>query len=106
MIDLTQKAQEKLAAILKDQPDYKYVRIGVRGGGCSGLEYSIGLINEYEPDWSDFDFPLVTVYVDPLSLIYLDGVTVDYFESLTNSGFQFTNPNVKSSCGCGTSFSV
>lgn len=106
MIDLTQKAQQHLLDVLKASPEYKYVRIGVRGGGCSGLEYSMGLVEEAESDWELFEFENLKVYVDPISMMYLDGVQVDYIESLTQSGFKFFNPNVKSSCGCGKSFSA
>lgn len=109
MIDLTLKAQEKLINILAQQLEYKYVRIGVRGGGCSGLEYSIGLIKEYEPDWNEYLFPneqTLRVFVDPLSEMYIDGTTVDFIEGLDHSGFKFNNPNTTTQCGCGQSFSV
>jgi iron-sulfur cluster assembly protein len=106
MIDVTDAARDKLLSVLAAQEGYKYVRIGVRGGGCSGLEYSIGLVDQYEPDWTMIEFNNLMVVVDPVSMMYLDGVTVDYFESLTESGFKFNNPNVRSQCGCGKSFSV
>ena len=109
MIDLTLKAQDQLRKVLAANPNYKFVRIGVRGGGCSGLEYSIGLLDEYDPDWAEYLYTgesLLQVYVDPISEMYLDGTTVDFVESLTESGFRFTNPNVRSQCGCGKSFSA
>jgi len=106
MIELTQAAQDKLAAVLQANANYKYVRLGIRGGGCSGFEYSIGLVEQYEPDWTTIECTGVTVVVDPISMMYLDGVSVDFIESLTESGFRFNNPHVKSQCGCGKSFSA
>lgn len=110
MIDLTLKAQEVLLKALSGNPDFKYVRLGVRGGGCSGFEYSIGLLDVYEESWHEYEFDSaggsLRVFVDPISMMYLDGVSVDYIESLDQSGFKFHNPNMKTGCGCGKSFSV
>jgi iron-sulfur cluster assembly protein len=106
MIQLSIAAQDKLVSVLKDNPDRPFVRLGVKGGGCSGFEYSIGLVDEYEPDWELFEFGPVKVVVDPMSLMYLEDVSVDYIEGLDASGFRFTNPHVRSQCGCGKSFSV
>jgi iron-sulfur cluster assembly protein len=106
MIKLTEMAQEKLAEYLKAQPDCKYVRLGIQGGGCSGFSYSIGLLAESDPDWLMFEFNKITVVVDPLSLMYLENITLDYVDGVMESGFKFTNPLVKSTCGCGQSFSV
>lgn len=110
-INLSSAAQDHLLAVLANNPEYKYVRLGVRGGGCSGFEYSIGLLETTEPDWSLFEYPnsddvKLVVCVDPISMMYLEGVEVDYIESLEQSGFKFHNPNMKTSCGCGKSFSV
>jgi iron-sulfur cluster assembly accessory protein len=110
MIDLTLKAQEYLLKVQSDNPDRPYVRLGVKGGGCSGFEYSIGLLDQYEPEWNEIEFNsaggTLRVFIDQLSMMYLDGVTVDFIESLDGTGFKFTNPNVKTACGCGKSFSV
>lgn len=112
MLDLTKAAQDKLASVLQSNPDCNCVRIGVAGGGCSGFEYKIALGPDikwpidYEQQWNLYGSPTLKVFVDPMSDIYLDGVTVDYIESLTESGFRFNNPNVKSQCGCGKSFSA
>jgi len=105
-INLTPKAEEQLRKFLGNYLGYHAVRLGVRGGGCTGLEYSIGLITQPEPDWELYKFLGVDVYIDPMSMMYLDGTTVDYVESLQESGFKFNNPQVKSTCGCGQSFSV
>ena len=83
------------------------LRIGIKAGGCSGLSYTFAW--EAAPRDGDhvFDGPEgAHVYVDPKSLRFLDGTTLDYDTSLVSKGFIFNNPNAKSSCGCGTSFSV
>jgi iron-sulfur cluster assembly protein len=83
------------------------LRIGIKAGGCSGLSYTFAW--EAEPRTGDhvFDGPEGSkVYVDPRSFRFLDGTTLDYDNSLVSKGFIFNNPNAKSSCGCGTSFSV
>lgn len=103
MLNITQTAQRKLAEVLASNPQFKIVRVGVRGGGCSGMEYQIALAEQPDPDW---ELVSENVYVDPISLMYIDGTTVDYTESLTESGFKFSNPNVRSQCGCGKSFSA
>jgi iron-sulfur cluster assembly protein len=82
------------------------LRLGVKGGGCSGLSYSIGF--DAHPRERDriFTFNGVRVFVDPKSFVYLNGMTLDYEETLMRQGFNFINPNSTRSCGCGTSFSV
>jgi iron-sulfur cluster assembly protein len=83
------------------------LRIGIKAGGCSGLSYTFAW--ESSPREGDFVFegPADSkVYVDPKSFRFLDGTTLDYDTSLVSKGFIFNNPNAKSSCGCGTSFSV
>jgi iron-sulfur cluster assembly accessory protein len=82
------------------------LRIGVRGGGCSGFQYSLELIDSKnaKPEWTEEDHDGLRVFVDPMSAMYLEGVTLDYIESLDGSGFKFNNPNVKTTCGCGSSF--
>lgn len=111
MIHLTKAAQDKLLAIIKAQtiPDMKYVRVGVRGGGCSGFEYNIALISEFEIDWICNEYwpdSELKVFVDPISYMYIDETKIDYIESLTESGFKFDNPKTSHQCGCGKSFSV
>ena len=83
------------------------LRIGIKAGGCSGLSYTFAWEGEPRPDDHVFEGPEGSkVFVDPKSLRFLDGTTLDYDTSLVSKGFIFSNPNARSSCGCGTSFSV
>ena len=104
---LTPKAIGKVREIMATQdPLPAGLRIGVAGGGCSGFQYSMAFENQ--PGMMDkvFNFEDLKVFVDATSLMYLDGCTVDYVETLEAAGFKFDNPNVKSTCGCGSSFNV
>ena len=80
-------------------------RLGVQGGGCSGLSYNIRFDTQPRERDRVFQFDDVRVFVDPKSFIYLHGMVLDYEESLMHQGFSFQNPNAKKACGCGTSFS-
>lgn len=82
------------------------LRFGVKGGGCSGFSYSMQWDNEKGQLDKQLDFDGLRVLIDPISIMYLDGTTIDYVETLEASGFKFINPNVKSTCGCGSSFSA
>jgi len=106
MISLTPLAADKVKELLvgRGTPDIG-LRVGVRGGGCSGFQYSLAL-DEQRDDDQVFDHQGIKVLVDPASLRYVDGSTVDYTESLMGSGFEVQNPNVVASCGCGSSFRV
>jgi iron-sulfur cluster assembly protein len=81
------------------------LRIGVTGGGCSGLSYAIKFDTQPRERDRIYDFDGVRVFVDPKSFLYLHGMTLDYEETLMRQGFNFINPNSSRSCGCGTSFS-
>ena len=107
MIQLTETAIGKVREILTDQePTPAGLRISVVGGGCSGFSYSMAFENS--PGFLDktYEFSGLKVFVDQASMLYLDGAEVDYVENLEGSGFKFNNPNVKSTCGCGSSFSA
>jgi len=106
-ISLTPKAIAKVKDIMAQQnPVPSGLRVGVVGGGCSGFSYSMQFENS--PGMMDkvFDMDGLKVYVDATSVMYLNGCTVDYLETLEGAGFKFENPNVKSTCGCGSSFNV
>src|SRR5438874_3079997 len=106
-LTLTSKAVAKVKEIMGQQnPQPSGLRVGVVGGGCSGFSYSMAFENS--PGMMDkvYDFDGLKVYVDATSLMYLNGCSVDYIESLEGAGFKFENPNVKSTCGCGSSFNV
>jgi iron-sulfur cluster assembly protein len=107
MIDVTPKAIQKIReAFAKNGVSEGGLRLGVQGGGCSGLSYLFRLETREREKDNVYEFEGVKVFVDPKSMLYLDGMTLDYQESLLHSGFVFENPNAKKSCGCGTSFSA
>jgi len=104
MVTLTDIAAEKVRGFLEGQ-DSAGLRVGVRGGGCSGFQYALAL-DEPAADDHVFDVAGIRVIVDQASLKYVDGSEVDYTESLMGAGFQVNNPNVVAACGCGSSFRV
>ena len=104
---LTPQAIAKVREIMATQdPLPAGLRIGVVGGGCSGFQYSMAFENQSGMMDKVFSFDDLKVFVDATSLMYLNGCIVDYVESLEAAGFKFENPQVKSTCGCGSSFSV
>src|SRR5215469_4306662 len=106
-ISLTANAVAKVKEIMAQQnPVPAGLRLGVTGGGCSGFQYSMQFENGAGLMDKTFDFDGLKVFVDATSLMYLKGVSVDYIETLEGAGFKFDNPNVKSTCGCGSSFNV
>jgi iron-sulfur cluster assembly accessory protein len=107
MVQLTETAVTKVREILDTQdPKPSGLRIAVVGGGCSGFSYSMAFENTPNMLDKTYTFDGLKVFIDQASLLYLDGVQVDYVESMEGSGFKFNNPNVKNTCGCGSSFSV
>jgi iron-sulfur cluster assembly accessory protein len=107
MVQLTETAVSKVREILDTQePKPAGLRISVVGGGCSGFSYSMAFENTPGMLDKTYDFSGLRLFIDQASLLYLDGVSVDYVETLEGSGFKFNNPNVKSTCGCGSSFSA
>jgi iron-sulfur cluster assembly accessory protein len=107
MIQLTDTAVTKVSEILGQQePKPAGLRIAVVGGGCSGFQYSMAFENNAGPLDKTYNFNGLKVFIDQASMLYLDGVRVDYIETLEGAGFKFENPNVKSTCGCGSSFNV
>lgn len=107
MIQLTETAVQKVQEILGSQePQPAGLRIAVVGGGCSGFSYSMAFENTPNVLDKTYSFRGLKVFVDQASLLYLEGAEVDYVESVEGSGFKFNNPNVKSTCGCGSSFNA
>ena len=107
MVQLTETAIGKVREILDAQdPKPAGLRISVVGGGCSGFSYSMAFENTPGMLDKTYKFEDLSVFIDQASLLYLDGIAVDYVETLEGSGFKFNNPNVKSTCGCGSSFSA
>jgi len=106
-LELTVKAVEKVKEILSNQdPKPQGLRVAVVGGGCSGFSYQMNFESESNGIDKVFEFDGLKVFVDQASLMYLNGTKIDYLETLEGSGFKFENPNVKTTCGCGSSFSA
>jgi iron-sulfur cluster assembly accessory protein len=107
LVALSDKAAEKVREIRTEEniEDTYALRLKVQGGGCSGFSYDLYFDQPQETDRA-FDVKGVKLICDEMSLMYLVGTEVDYVEGLHGAGFKFQNPNVKSTCGCGSSFSV
>src|SRR3954468_7582185 len=106
-IQVTERALKKVRnAMAKEavSPEEGGLRLGVQGGGCSGLSYNIRFDSKPRERDRVYDFDGVRVFVDPKSFIYLHGMILDYQEGLMQQGFVFRNPNASKTCGCGTSF--
>ena len=104
---LTEKATQQVKKLLEDQNLHGvFLRMGVKGGGCSGLSYSLEFDSELGPHDKKFDIDGVAVVCDAKSYLYLNGTTLDYVTEGLQGGFTFNNPQAKSGCGCGTSFSA
>src|SRR6266496_469846 len=107
--EVTEKAIGKIRSTMEKEgisPEQGGLRIGVQGGGCSGLSYNIRFDTQPRERDRVFQFGDVRVFVDPKSFIYLQGMVLDYQETLMQQGFVFVNPNSTKSCGCGSSFSA
>lgn len=105
-INVTDTAAAKLRELLASQEDSEQVlRVAVKGGGCSGFQYSLALDKPKEDDHV-FEHNGVAVVVDKLSMQFVFGSEVDYVEGLQGAGFAVNNPNVVAACGCGSSFQV
>jgi len=108
-LHVTERAVKRIRAAMAKEgisPEEGGLRLGVKGGGCSGLSYSIKFDTQPRERDRIFEFGGVRVFADPKSFVYLRGITLDYEETLMRQGFNFINPNSTRSCGCGTSFSV
>jgi iron-sulfur cluster assembly protein len=108
-LHVTELAVKRIRVLLAKEgiaPDAGGLRLGVIGGGCSGMSYSMTLDTKARESDHVFEFDGVRVIVDPKSFVYLKGLTLDYEETLIRQGFNYINPNATRSCGCGTSFST
>jgi len=105
-ITLTERAAKHVTNFLAKRGKGVGLRLGVRTTGCSGLAYKIEFVDEAEGGDVRFDSNGIVVFVDPKSLAFLDGTELDFVREGLNEGFQFNNPNVKNTCGCGESFQV
>jgi iron-sulfur cluster assembly protein len=108
MLSLTERAVKEVRRIISEQnlPAGTVLRVGVKGGGCSGFSYTLGFDDQTSDVDQIYEEHGVKVAVDPKSFLYLNGTELDFEESLMGRGFKFGNPNASKSCGCGESFSV
>lgn len=105
LILLTDAAIEKVQELVQNEEAGKGLRLGVKGGGCSGLSYNIEFDFEKDKD-NILEFDGFRVLLDPKSTIYLKGIQLDHQSGLDGKGFVFQNPNASNTCGCGESFSI
>lgn len=108
-LQLTERAAQEVRTILEQQSlsaDTTYLRLGVKGGGCSGFSYALDLTESKSEQDEEFDSHGVKLVCDPKSFLYLNGVTLDFKDEVMGRGFVFNNPNASASCGCGSSFSA
>ncbi len=105
-LQLTETAISQVKRLIEGQgnPELK-LRVGVKGGGCSGMSYTLALDTQQKEGDEAFSFDDVTVLVDMKSYLFLNGTTLNYVEDVMGGGFKFENPNAERSCGCGSSFS-
>lgn len=106
---LTERAAQEVKTILEQQnldPGRTYLRLGVKGGGCSGFSYSLDLTETCSDMDEQFEEFGIKMICDPKSYLYLNGTTLDFKDEMMGRGFVFNNPNATTSCGCGSSFSV
>ena len=108
MITITERAVQEVRRIIAEQklPEATALRVGVKGGGCSGFSYTLGFDDRVSDVDQVSEVEGVRVVCDPKSFLYLNGTQIDFEESLMGRGFKFGNPNAAKSCGCGESFSV
>lgn len=109
MINVSDEARDKVRSLIQDQgytEEEAYIRVGVKGGGCSGLLYDLDFDNEVKDEDKVFEDNGVRILVDKKSFLYLAGTTLEYSGGLNGKGFSFVNPNANRTCGCGESFAI
>jgi iron-sulfur cluster assembly protein len=107
-VNITDKAVEEVKKIMIDNniPENYGLRVAIKGGGCSGLTYSLGFDSEERATDTVIEKNGINIYIDMKSFLYLSGTEIDYTSGLNGKGFIFNNPNAKRTCGCGSSFSA
>src|SRR5690348_15834068 len=108
MIRVTERAKEKALELMQkeNKPTGSFIRVGVEGGGCSGLSYKLEFDSDQRSDDKIFEDKGIKIVCDKKSFLYLVGTELDYSDGLNGKGFLFHNPNATRTCGCGESFSV
>lgn len=107
MIKVTDSAKKQALRLMEDEgKEGLFIRVGVQGGGCSGLMYQLEFDNQQKKDDKEFEDNGIKVVVDKKSYLYLIGTTLDFSGGLNGKGFVFSNPNADRTCGCGESFSI
>jgi len=109
MITVTENAKKKAVNLMEEDgktPNEAFIRVGVKGGGCSGLSYDLTFDTDLKEDDKVFENNGIRVVVDKKSFLYLIGTELDYSGGLNGKGFVFINPNASRTCGCGESFAV
>jgi len=106
VITITDKAAERIQALLAKKEDAIGIKLGTETHGCSGLGYTVDYIAETDPELEMVEDKGVKVFVDRKSLLFLLGTEMDWEDTMFSTGFKFTNPNEKGRCGCGESFHV
>ena len=108
MITVTEIAKQRAIGLMKEEnkPADSFIRVGVEGGGCSGLTYKLEFDNEVKDGDKVFEDKGIKIVCDRKSFLYLVGTELDFSDGLNGKGFQFRNPNAQRTCGCGESFSV
>ncbi len=108
-IELSETAAREIKTIIEQQEldaEAVRLRVGVKGGGCSGFSYLLDLTEQFRETDEEFELHGVKVVCDPKSYLYLNGTSIDFKDEVMGRGFVFNNPNATSSCGCGSSFSA
>lgn len=107
-IELTERAAQEVKTLLEQQklPADSRLRVGVRGGGCSGFSYALDLVEKPADDDEQIESHGIQLVCDPKSHLYLNGTTIDFRDEIMGRGFVFNNPNASNTCGCGGSFTA
>jgi iron-sulfur cluster assembly protein len=108
-LELTERAAQEVKVILQQQnlsPESIYLRLGAKGGGCSGFTYALDLVDKKGDHDEEFASHGIRIICDPKSYLFLSGTTLDFKDELMGRGFVFNNPNASDTCGCGNSFCV